>query len=98
MIISVLTPAYNKIDTLHRVYDSIAKQTIQDIEWIVLDDGSTDNTEDVINEFKKNSKFPIRCIKQSNNGKHIAFNRAVEVVQGEFFATVGSNDDFVSNL
>ena len=39
MIVSVLTPAYNKIDTLHRVYDSIAKQTIQDIEWIVLDDG-----------------------------------------------------------
>ena len=97
MMISVFTPTYNRADTLHRVYDSIAKQTIQDIEWIVVDDGSTDNTEDVINEFKKKSKFPIRYIKQSNNGKHIAFNRAVEVAQGEFFATVDSDDDFVSN-
>ena len=47
---------------------------------------------------KSKSKLPIRYIEQSNNGKHIAFNRAVEVAQGEFFAIVDSDDDFVSNF
>ena len=82
---SVFTPTYNRADTLYRVYDSIKRQTIQDLEWIVVDDGSTDNTENIINEFKRNSKFPIIYIKQNNSGKHIAFNRAVEVAQGDFF-------------
>ena len=96
--LTIFTPTYNRAKFLPRAFEALKRQTLKDFLWMIIDDGSTDNTEDVINEFKKKSKFPIRYIKQSNNGKHIAFNRAVEVAQGEFFATVDSDDDFASNL
>lgn len=90
--ISVFTPTYNRERTLSRVYDSLMKQSFKEFEWIVIDDGSTDNTEKLINSFIEGATFPIRYYKQENSGKHIAQNKAVDLAEGELFIPLDSDD------
>lgn len=92
--ITVITPTYNRANTLSRVFDSLKSQTCKDFEWIVIDDGSTDETERVIEEFKKRADFQICYEKQENNGKHIAVNHGVSLAKGEFIAIADSDDSF----
>lgn len=92
--ITVFTPTYNRENSLQRVYDSLCQQTYRNFEWIVVDDGSTDNTKEVINQFKRNAKFPIYYYYQENSGKHVAINRAVEMTDSEFFLIADSDDAF----
>lgn len=97
---TVFTPTYNRARTLHRVYESLLAQTCRDFEWLVVDDGSTDNTEDVIEHFRKcvGKAFPIRyLINVENRGKHIAHNQAVLVARGEFLLVADSDDWIVPN-
>lgn len=94
---TVFTPTYNRAHTLHRVYQSLASQTWTDFEWLVIDDGSTDHTQSLIKSWQKEAGFTIRYLKQENQGKHIAFNRAVIDAQGEFFVPLDSDDACVSN-
>lgn len=68
--ISVITHTYNRANVLDRVFDSLMKQTIQDFEQLVIDDGSKDNTKDVVGEFIKQATFPIKYFYQDNNGKY----------------------------
>lgn len=56
---SVWTATYNRGHLLHNVYECLVNQTFKDFEWIIIDDGSTDDTESVCNEFKKESPFPV---------------------------------------
>lgn len=60
---SIITPTYNRAKTLPRLYESIKNQTFKNFEWIVGDDGSTDDTENLIKGFKKDAPFKIRYIK-----------------------------------
>jgi len=92
---TIFTPAYNRGNLLPRLYDSIVGQTFRDFEWIVVDDGSTDNTEEVMHQFIRENKIPIRYIKVENGGKHRAINRGVAESQGEVFAIVDSDDMLV---
>lgn len=98
MLITIFTPTYNRAILLPRLYESLKKQTFDDFEWIIVDDGSTDDTEKVCNEFinKKNS-FPIRYIKQENGGKHRAVNRGVKEAKGELFFIADSDDILLPN-
>lgn len=57
MKITVFTPTFNRASTLHRVYDSLARQTYRDFQWIVIDDGSTDETRRVVEDFEKKPRF-----------------------------------------
>ncbi|WP_406631662.1 glycosyltransferase [Ornithobacterium rhinotracheale] len=57
--ITIFTPAYNRADLLSRVFDSLQNQTDKDFEWVIVDDGSKDDTAAVVNQFKTISKFPI---------------------------------------
>jgi glycosyltransferase involved in cell wall biosynthesis len=91
-VFTVFTPTYNRISTLSRVYESLKQQTFRDFEWLIVDDGSTDNTHDLVAAWQKEALFPIRYIWQENQGKHIAFNRAVQEAQGECFLTLDSDD------
>lgn len=92
-MITVFTPTYNRAYTLERLYRSLQSQTVQEFEWIVIDDGSTDNTEELIANFKKeNNMFSIRYEKVENGGKHRAINRGVELAKGELFYIVDSDD------
>ena len=92
---TIFTPTYNRAHTLDRVYSSLAQQTYRDFEWLVLDDGSTDNTSQLIDAWKGGSSFPIRYFKQENMGKHVAFNRGVERAEGELLLVLDSDDECV---
>lgn len=92
---TVFTPTYNRVHTLHRVCDSLKAQTFRDFEWLIVDDGSSDGTAELVAEWEKEASFPIQYFYQENAGKHIAFNRGVREALGELFLTVDSDDAFV---
>ena len=94
---TVFTPTYNREKLIHRVFESLMKQTFKDFEWLIVDDGSNDNTKEIVEKFKKEANFPIRYIYQENGGKHRAFNRGVKEAQGELFLTADSDDYFLAN-
>jgi glycosyltransferase involved in cell wall biosynthesis len=89
---TVFTPTYNRAHTLHRVFESLCAQTFRDFEWVVVDDGSTDNTSELIHSWTEVADFPIRYFRQPNSGKHMAHNIAVREARGWFFAPVDSDD------
>lgn len=94
MLITVFTPTYNRAHLLHRAYQSLLKQQSSDFEWLIVDDGSVDETERVVCKWIEESIFPIRYIKKENGGKHTAVNRGVAEAKGEFFAILDSDDQW----
>jgi glycosyltransferase involved in cell wall biosynthesis len=64
MLISVFTPTYNRASLLRKLYDSLCVQSFTDFEWLIVDDGSADNTEEIVNDFIAENKIGIRYIKQ----------------------------------
>lgn len=90
--ITVFTPTYNRGNLLRRVYVSLQKQTYKDFEWVIVDDGSTDETERIVNEFKNEAMFPVIYKKKKNEGKHIAINEGCRLARGEWFFIVDSDD------
>lgn len=97
IVFTVFTPTYNRAHLLQRVYESLKQQTFRDFEWIVVDDGSADNTPELIAQWEKEADFPIRYIRQPNNGKHVAINRGVSEARGFLFVIIDSDDWFVPN-
>ncbi len=95
-MITIFTPTYNRANLLPKVYKSLCNQTYSDFEWIVVDDGSIDNTTQVINNFST-STFPIRYFKKRNGGKHSAINFGVKKAKGELFFIVDSDDCLPEN-
>ena len=92
MLITVLTPTYNRAKLLERLYQSLCQQTYQDFEWIVVNDGSKDNTDEVVQSFVAEKKINILYIKQENGGKHRAVNRGVKEAKGELLFIADSDD------
>lgn len=72
MKFTVFTPVYNRRDKIHRVWDSLRSQTFRDFEWIVVDDGSTDNVMEILAIYKNEADFPVTILRQENKGKHFA--------------------------
>lgn len=91
-LFTVFTATYNRAHTLHRVYDSLCQQTFRDFEWLVVDDGSTDNTPALVEGWTRSAAFPIRYLRQANAGKHIAYNAALREARGTFMMTLDSDD------
>ncbi len=94
---TVLTPTYNRAHTLQRVYDSLCDQSFQDFEWVIVDDGSTDNTSELIAEWAQAASFPIHYVWQANQHKKTAFNRGVREAQGELIVALDSDDSLDTN-
>lgn len=102
MLITVFTPTYNRAHLLPRLYESLCKQTFKDFEWVIVDDGSVDDTKEVVDKFLVHSfqflddsdkaSFPIRYFYQVNGGKHRAINRGVKEAKGELFFIADSDD------
>lgn len=90
--ITVFTPTYNRAYTLERLYISLKKQTYRNFEWVIIDDGSVDNTENIVRGFILENLINIKYIKQKNSGKHVAINNGVEIAKGELFFIVDSDD------
>ena len=95
---TVFTPTYNRAYTLPMVYESLKKQTFRDFEWLIVDDGSTDNTKKLVETWQKEAELPIRYFWQKNGGKHRARNFGVSQAHGAFFFTLDSDDEIVSNV
>lgn len=91
-LITIFTPTYNRANLLPSLYDSLKKQTNCDFEWLIVDDGSTDNTDEIINGFISEGVLSINYVKKENEGKHIAINKGLEYARGELFFIVDSDD------
>ena len=90
--LTIFTPTYNRAYILPKLYESLCVQTCQDFEWLVVDDGSTDNTRELVKEWEQEHKITIRYFYQENAGKMIAHNKAVKESQAELFMCVDSDD------
>ena len=98
LIYTVFTPVYNRAHTLRRVYRSLSEQTFRDFEWLIVDDGSTDETSSTVRRFiEENGRnsFPIRYLFKENGGKHTATNLGVAEARGDLFLTLDSDDECV---
>lgn len=84
--ITVFTPSYNRAYILPKLYNSLVQQTSSDFEWVVVDDGSSDNTSELLSQWEKCASFPIKWQTQPNQGKHIAINTGVSMASGELFS------------
>ncbi|MCY4586074.1 MAG: glycosyltransferase family A protein [Bryobacterales bacterium] len=91
--VSVLTPTYNRAHILHRVYDSLERQSVKDFEWIVVDDGSTDDTPALVARWQAEADFPITFYRYSNNrGQTATLNTGRMLVSGEYAFRLDSDD------
>ena len=96
-MITVFTPTYNRAYSLPNLYDSLCKQSFVDFEWLLIDDGSTDNTRELIKQWELERKIKIRYLFQPNSGKHVAINKGVKEAEGEIFFIVDSDDYIISD-
>lgn len=91
-MITIVTPTYNRLSCLPRLYRSLAMQTCRQFVWLVVDDGSTDATENYIRGLRRGSDFPVEYVRKDNGGKHTALNVAIQEVETELFFIVDSDD------
>ena len=96
-MISVLTATYNRADLLPILYKSLILQIEQDFEWIVIDDGSTDNTKQVLSNIEEQNAVKMRWESIKNGGKHRAINKAVQMAKGDLCFIVDSDDKLEYN-
>lgn len=94
---TILTPTYNRAELLSRVYQSLIKQTYKDFEWIIVDDGSTDNTKKVVESLMEDSLIKIKYIYKLNGGKHTAVNEGLNHAEGKLLIVLDSDDELVEN-
>lgn len=97
MFLSVITPTYNRAYILPSCYESLKKQTCKDFEWVIVDDGSTDNTVEVVQGFIDENFLTIRYIKQKNGGKHRAHNTGVKAAVGDMCLCLDSDDQLTED-
>ncbi|QOW51074.1 glycosyltransferase family 2 protein [Acinetobacter sp. YH12138] len=92
MKLTIFTPTYNREMTLKRLYKSLKSQKFKDFEWLIIDDGSDDQTESLINDFIGENILDIKYHKQNNLGKQACWNKALDLSQGKLFCGVDSDD------
>lgn len=90
--VTICTPTYNRASLLNRLYQSLCRQTCKDFEWLVVDDGSTDQTLELLQKFKDEKKISVRYFSKSNGGKHTALNLGVKEAKGDLFFIADSDD------
>lgn len=96
LLFTVFTPTYNRIDTLPRVYKSLQVQTFRNFEWVIIDDGSSDGTGDMVKLWQQQGNdFPIIYQWQPNQGKHIAYNSVAKLARGLLFTSIDSDDEII---
>lgn len=92
-LLTIFTPSYNRAYTLHKCYESLKRQSCKDFKWLIIDDGSTDNTKELVEKWKnEDNDFEITYIYQKNQGMHGAHNTAYENIDTELNVCIDSDD------
>ncbi|MBQ7339447.1 MAG: glycosyltransferase family 2 protein [Clostridia bacterium] len=96
-MVSIITPTFNRAYILDKAYESLKRQTSKNFEWIIIDDGSLDNTEELVNVWKnQENSFEITYFHQENGGKHRALNKGISLVKYDYVLILDS-DDFLTD-
>ncbi len=93
--VTVFTPAYNRAHTLMRAYKSLQQQTVRDFEWLIIDDGSTDNTKELVQKMIEEADFTIRYYWKENGGRHTAVNYSYQYLRTPYVITLDSDDELM---
>ena len=96
-LVTIITPTYNRAHTLRALYESLCEQDSNNFEWLIVDDGSNDNTEEVVKAFINQEDFKIHYIKKENGGKHTAVNVGVKMIATPLTMIVDSDDKLLKN-
>ena len=91
-VFSIFIPTYNRAHTLPRAFESIESQSFRSFEVVIVDDGSTDGTADLVEKWRSEVTFPVYYYRQENQGKHAAFNTALPHLHGELTIVLDSDD------
>ena len=91
-MLTILTPTYNRGYIINKAYESLLKQKDKDFEWLVIDDGSSDSTKEIIEGYINENKINIRYYKKQNGGKHTAVNYGVKKAKGDYTLILDSDD------
>lgn len=97
-MITVFTPSYNREKELKQLYKSLLKQDFKNFEWLIVDDGSSDNTKEVVSKWKVEKKIKIKYIYKKNGGKQSAYNLGLDKCRGDIFLCIDSDDILKSNV
>lgn len=92
LFFTITTPTYNRAHLLPALFASLSSQTFRDFEWIIGDDGSTDDTENLVQSFIKDADFNITYLKLKHGGKHNACNEMIKHIKGSYFLSIDSDD------
>ena len=95
--ITIVTPTYNRAHTLPRVYESLKNQSFKDFKWIIMDDGSTDDTKVVVQSFQQDNLIDIEYFWNENQHKFITVFEGVKKVDSRYFMVVDSDDSYPEN-
>ena len=91
--LTVFTPTYNRAYVLKQCYDSLCRQTCKDFVWLIVDDGSSDNTKEIVDEWMaQDNGFEIRYVYKQNGGMHTGHNKAYELIDTELNVCIDSDD------
>lgn len=92
-LVTVITPTFNRATTIKRCWSSLKQQSNQNFQWLIIDDGSTDNTAAVVNNFRKETfDFDIDYHFKDNGGKHTALNYSHQYIKGDYVLILDSDD------
>ena len=95
--ITIITPTYNRAHTLPIAFEGLRKQTFRDFCWLILDDGSTDNTSEIVENFKKENPFEITYKKDKNRHKFLTVLDGIKMVETPYFIILDSDDTYPEN-
>lgn len=95
--LTICTPTYNRANTLLRVYESLKRQSVKNFVWLIIDDGSIDDTKEIVKDFKEDADFQISYVYKNNGGKHTALNLAYTLIDTEFVLNLDSDDELTNN-
>ena len=96
-LITIITPTYNRATNLGSLYQSLLVQTSNNFEWMIVDDGSTDNTDDVVSTYVAEKQVQIKYIKKENGGKHTALNVGIKTIRTPLTFIVDSDDELTDD-
>ena len=90
--LTIFTPTYNRAHTIERTYHSLCRQSCKEFDWLIIDDGSTDNTASIVKAWVAENKIPIRYVYKENGGLYTGYNVAYSLIESELCVCVDSDD------